>query len=173
MKKLLIIACLFLAMNLGAQEVKWLSFEEAIELNSKEPRKIMVDVYTDWCSWCKVMDKNTFNQPVIADYLNKTYYPVKFNAEQKGEVTFNGKIYKFIDQGARGYHELAAALLNGQMSYPSVVFLDEQIRIIHVQKGYVKAEPFDEIIKFIGGNHYQTEEWEEWKAGYTSPFSTN
>ncbi len=173
MKKLLLIACLFLALNLGAQEVKWLTFEEAIELNHKEPRKIMIDVYTDWCSWCKVMDKNTFNQAVISDYLNKTYYPVKFNAEQKEEITFNDKTYKFIDQGARGYHELAAALLSGQMSYPSVVFLDDQVRIIHIQKGYVKAEPFDEIIKFIGGNHYQTEEWEEWKAGYTSPFSAN
>ena len=77
MKKLLIIACLFLALNLGAQEVKWLTFEEAIELNRREPRKIMIDVYTDWCSWCKVMDKNTFNQAVIANYLNKTYYQVK------------------------------------------------------------------------------------------------
>lgn len=173
MKKLIIIACLFLVLNLGAQEVNWLTFEEAVELNSKEPKKIMIDVYTDWCGWCKVMDKNTFSHNVISDYLNTAYYPVKFNAEQREEITFNEKIYKYIAQGARGYHELAAALLNGQMSYPSVVFLDEQVRIIHVQKGYVKAEPFDEIIKFIGGNHYQTESWEEWKSGYNSPFSAN
>lgn len=173
MKKFLIIGCLFIALNLSAQEVNWLTFEEAVELNSKEPRKIMIDVFTDWCSWCKVMDKNTFSHSVIAEYLNKTYYPVKFNAEQKEEVKFNEKIYKFVAQGARGYHELAAALLSGQMSYPSVVFLDEQVRIIHVQKGYVKAEPFDEIIKFIGGNYYQTESWEKWSAEYNSPFSAN
>jgi thioredoxin-related protein len=173
MKKLVIVACLFITLNIGAQEVRWLTFEEAIELNKKEPRKIMIDVFTDWCSWCKVMDKNTFNEHVIADYLNKTYYPVKFNAEQKEEVTFNEKKYKFIAQGARGYHELAAALLNGQMSYPSVVFLDEQIRIIHIQKGYVQAKPFDEIIKFIGGNFYQTQSWEDWRANYKSPISAN
>lgn len=173
MKKFVVVACLFLALNLQAQEVNWLTFEEAIELNSKEPRKIMIDVFTDWCGWCKVMDKNTFNQKVIAEYLNKTYYPVKFNAEQKEEVTFNKKIYKFVAQGARGYHELAAALLNGQMSYPSVVFLDEQVRIIHIEKGYVKAEPFDKILKFIGGNYYHTESWADWQAKYNSPFSAN
>ncbi|MBA7554807.1 hypothetical protein ES705_47442 [subsurface metagenome] len=142
MKRLFIIACLFIALSMNAQEVNWYTFKEAVELNKKEPRKILVDVYTDWCGYCKVMDKNTFGNKYVADYLNKSYYPVKFNAEQKEEITYNEKTYKFVAQGSRGFHELAAALLNGQMSYPSVVFLDEQVRIIHVQKRIYSAATF-------------------------------
>lgn len=153
--------------------MNWLTFEEAIELNQKEPRKIIVDVYTDWCGYCKVMDKNTFSNNIVADYMNTAYYPVKFNAEQTADVTLDETTYKFVAQGARGYHELAAALLNNQMSYPSVVFLDEQNRIIHIQKGYVQAKPFDEIIKFIGGDHYKTTKWEDFQASYSSPLSAN
>ncbi|MBN1598316.1 MAG: DUF255 domain-containing protein [Bacteroidales bacterium] len=169
MKNLLIIAGLILCFSLHGQQIRWYTWEEAVELNKKVPRKIMVDVYTDWCGYCKVMDRNTFGNAIIADYLNKTFYPVKFNAEQREDITFNNTIYKFVPQGNRGYHELAAALLNGQMSYPSVVFLNEEVQIIHVQKGYTQAKPFDEIIKFLGGNHWEKESWETWLASYDSP----
>ncbi len=168
---MILIGFLFLTLSVNAQLVNWYTFEEAVEMNKKEPRKIIVDVYTDWCGYCKVMDKNTFSNKTVAEYMNARYYPVKFNAEQKEDITFNEKTYKFVAQGSRGFHELAAALLSGQLSYPSVVFLDEQIRIIHVQKGYVQAKPFDEIIKFIGGNHFKTESWEDWKASYKSPLA--
>jgi len=171
MNKMILIGLLFLTLSLNAQQVNWYTFEEAVEMNKKEPKKIIVDVYTDWCGYCKVMDKNTFSNETVAEYMNARYYPVKFNAEQKEDITFNEKTYKFVAQGSRGFHELAAALLSGQLSYPSVVFLDEQIRIIHVQKGYVHAKPFDEIIKFIGGNHFKTESWEDWKANYKSPIA--
>lgn len=154
-----------------AQEVKWYTFEEALELNKKEPRKIMVDVYTDWCGWCKVMDKKTFSHSVIAGYLNDKYYPVKFNAEQREDVILGSDTLRYVAQGNRGYHELAAALLNNKLSYPSVVFLDEKVRIIHLQQGFQEAHPFDMMIKFIGGNHYSTEKWEAWSANYQSPIS--
>jgi thioredoxin-related protein len=173
MKKFFIIGCLFFALSAGAQTVKWYTFEEAVALSKKEPRKIMIDVFTDWCGYCKLMDKNTFSNTIVADYLNKSYYPVKFNAEQKEDVVFDEKTFKFVAQGARGYHELAYALLNGQMSYPSLVFLNEQIQIIHVQKGYVEPKSFDEIIKFIGGDYFKTESWDNWRASYKSPFAAN
>ena len=113
---------LFMASVTFAQTVKWYTIEEAMALTKKEPRKIMIDVYTTWCKWCKVMDTATFNNPVIAGYLNEKYYPVKFNAEQKDDVTLDGKTYKFVPGGGRGYHELAATLLNGNLGYPSSCF---------------------------------------------------
>ncbi len=68
-------------------EVKWMSFEEAVERSKTEKRKIFIDVFTDWCGWCKVMDKNTFPDLVIAKLLsNEKFYPVKFNAEQTADV---------------------------------------------------------------------------------------
>lgn len=149
--------------------VKWYTIEEAFELTKKEPRKIMIDVYTDWCGWCKVMDKKTFSNEIIAEYLNKNFYPVKFNAEQKTDISLNGKVFKYVASGTRGYHQLAYQLLNGQLGYPSVVFLDEKTNMIQPLQGYVEAKPFDAIVKFIGGNAYKTTKWEDFQSGYVSP----
>lgn len=158
-----------ITLGVNSQEVKWYTIEEAIKLNEKEPRKIVIDVYTNWCSWCKVMDKNTFSNKIIAEYLNEKYYPVKFNAEQTEDVTILGQTFKFVPQGKRGYHELAAALLNGKLGYPSIVFMDENNQIIHLEQRYIEAKLFDMMIKFIGNDHYKTEKWENWTAEYKSP----
>lgn len=150
--------------------VAWMTFEEAIEKSKKEKRKIFIDVYTDWCGWCKVMDKNTFSEPKIAKILNENFYPVKFDAEQKEDVIFNGTTFKFIPSGNKGYHQLAAALLNNQLAYPTVVFLDEEFRMIQPLQGYQKAPEFHKIIQFIGGDHYKKTKWDEWQAIYKSPY---
>jgi thioredoxin-related protein len=173
MKSLLICMSflLFLSNGFAQTPVKWYTVEEAFALTKKEPRKILIDVYTDWCKWCKVMDTDTYSNQIIADYLNKNFYPVKFNAEQKTDVTLNGKTYKFLASGNRGYNELAAELLNGQLGYPSVVFLDEQTKMIQPVQGYIKAKQFDGIIRFIGGDFYKTKKWEEFQAGYSSPIA--
>ena len=173
MRRILAVGILILLLSeiSSAQEVKWYTIEKAIELNRKEPKKLVVDVYTDWCVWCKVMDKNTFGNAIIAEYLNKKYYPVKFNAEQKENITIGDNTYKFVAQGRRGYHELAAALLNNKMGYPSVVFLDEQIRIIQPFQGYIKARQFDEIMRFIGEEYYKTKTWNEFVDTYQSPIA--
>ena len=170
MKKTLIVLFTFAATSgVFSQPVKWYTIEEAIAMTKKEPRKIVIDVYTTWCKWCKVMDTTTFKNPVIAGYLNKKYYPVKFNAEQKDDVTLDGKTYKFVPGGGRGYHELAATLLNGNLGYPSVVFLDERANMIQPMQGYIQARQFDQIIKFIGEDLYKTQKWEDFLATYVSP----
>jgi thioredoxin-related protein len=151
------------------QPVKWYTIEEAMSMIQKEPRKIVIDVYTTWCKWCKVMDTATFQNPVVAGYLNKKFYPVKFNAEQKADVIFQGTTYKFIPGGGRGYHELAAALLKGNLGYPSIVFLDEKGQMIQPMQGYIKARQFDQIIKFLGEDLYKTQKWEDFLATYISP----
>lgn len=170
MKKfgIILIAIFFVISLSGQTPVKWYTIEEAFLLIKKEPRKILIDVYTDWCSWCKVMDNKTFSNAIIADYMNKKFYPVKFNAEQKADISLNGKTYKFVASGNRGYHELAAELLHGQLGYPSVVFLDEQARMIQPVQGYIQAKQFDSIIKFIGGDYYKNKKWEEFEASYVS-----
>lgn len=154
----------------GDSEVKWMTFEEAVEKSRTEKRKIFIDVYTDWCGWCKVMDKKTFSQPAVAKVLNEKYYPVKFNAEQREDIVYNGTTFKFIEQGGRGTHQFAAALLNNQLSYPSVVFLNEDFAIIHILKGYQQAPQFHKIAEFIGGDFYKRIKMEAWEPQYQSPF---
>ena len=75
------------------------------------------------------MDKDTFTNSVISDILNNKFYPVKFDAEGKESVTFLGQT--FINDGKSGNaHQLAVALLQGQLSYPTVVFLTPEGREI-------------------------------------------
>jgi thioredoxin-related protein len=150
--------------------VQWLTFEEAIKKAKTEKRPIFIDVYTDWCGWCKVMDKNTFNDPQVAKLLNEKFYAVKFNAEQKEDVIFNGTTFKFVASGNNGYHQLAAALLNNQLSYPTVVFLNENFEMLQPMPGYRKAPEFHKVAQFIGDGHYKKTKWEEWEAQYASPY---
>jgi len=149
-------------------DVNWMSFEEAVKKSKTEKKKIFIDVYTDWCGWCKVMDKNTFSQPQIAAYLNENYYPVKLDAEQKEDIEFRGTTFKFVPSGRKGYHQLAAALLNNKLSYPTVVFLDEDFNMIQPLPGYQKPEQFEKVIKFIGGDHYKDTSWTDWQKDFES-----
>ncbi len=143
------------------QQVKWYTIEEVQELVKNEPRKIYIDMYTDWCGWCKVMDKKTFTDESIANHLNTSFYAVKFDAEGKENITFRDQTFKFIPQGSRGYHELAAALMQGNMSYPTSVFLDENLNLISPLPGYYPPEKLDPILEFIGGDHYKTINYEQ------------
>ncbi len=152
--------------NQEEAKVKWYTFEEAVKLNEVNPKKIFIDVYTDWCSWCKVMDKETFSHPVIAEYLNKHFYPVKFNAESKEPVKFMGNVFENNGQGRRSPHGLAAALLQGKMSYPSVAYLDEDNKLLTAVPGYYPPEQMEPILKFFGGNHYKTTTWEAFSKSF-------
>ncbi len=165
MRKLLAIGfTLFLTASLHAQEVNWVTFEEAIELNKKEPRKLLIDLYTDWCGWCKRMDRDTYSDPSVVEVINKNYYAVKFNAEQEDPVQLEEHTFNFVPNGRRGYHELAAALTNNKLSYPTTVFMDEEIRIIQPIAGYMKPVDFLPILKFIGEDHFKTTSWEQYTA---------
>lgn len=152
--------------------VRWMTFEQAVEKNKTEKRNIFIDVFTDWCGWCKVMDKNTFNEPQVAKLLNEKFYPVKFNAEQREDVVFNGQTYKFVPSGNRGSHQLAMALLNNQMSYPTVVFLDGSYAAAFPIPGYRKPEEFHKFLLFFGDNHYKEGQnaWQEFEKTYKSPY---
>ena len=150
------------------QEVKWLTFEEAIKLHEQNPKKILIDLYTDWCGWCKVMDRNTYSKAEISSYINENFYPVKFNAEQKESVEFRGHTFEYVAQGRRGVHELAAALTRNQLSYPTTVFMDEELRIIQPIAGYLKPEQMEPILLFIGGDHFKTIAFEDFKKNHKS-----
>ncbi len=153
--------------NVFAQEkplVKWYTIEEAQELVKTQPRKIYIDMFTDWCGWCKVMDQKTFTDESIAKQLNTDYYAVKFDAEGKENVNFRNQTFKFVAQGSRGYHELAAALMQGKMSYPTSVFLDENLNVISPLPGYYPPEKLDPILQFIGGDYYKTTNYEQFLA---------
>jgi thioredoxin-related protein len=164
---------LFLIINVKAQELKWYSIEKAIQLNRIENKKIMIDVFTDWCGWCKVMDRETFNNPVISKILKEKYYPVKFNAETKDTILFNGKFYTSNGEGQRAAHQLAIYLLQGKLSYPSIVFLDENGQIITVMSGFRKPNEMEPILQYISASLYiQKIDFQEYLKTFKSELPT-
>lgn len=163
---------LFLCIGLSgltamAQEVEWLSWEEAAEKVSTEenPKKIFIDIYTDWCGWCKKMDKDTFQNPEVAEYMSNNFYMVKMDGEGKEPIEFKGKTYAFVPQGRNGYHEFAATLMQGRLSYPTTIFLDEEMNMLSPVPGYQKPEPFLNIARYFGDNIYLEKDWKTYTGG--------
>lgn len=168
MRKLFTLCTLIFCVSLSAQEINWMSWDEAVNLSQTEanPKKMFVDVYTDWCGWCKKMDKDTFQDPKVAAYMTKTFYMVKLDGEGKEPIVYQGKTFNYVPSGKRGYHELAAALLKNKLSYPTVVFLDEELNMLSPVPGYQKVGPFMQIARFFGDNIYKDQDWQTYsKAG--------
>lgn len=171
MKKLFLMLALFFATTtLVAQEkIQWMDFEEAVSACAKNPKKIFVDVYTDWCGWCKRMDQTTFADPAVAKYMNENYYAVKFNAERTDTVTFNGYDYVFVvgPDGKKGIHQLAAAMLQNKLSYPSYVLFNEELQLLQVIPGYQKTEAFLPILHYFGEDAFLNSTWKEFSEVYS------
>jgi uncharacterized protein YyaL (SSP411 family) len=166
MKWMFTFAALSLVVLLSAQSsVKWLTWEEAASLSKNEPRKFFVDVYTDWCGWCKKMDKATFQNPSVANYLNTHYYPIKFNAEQRSDIKIHDKTYQYVGNQGRGYHQLAAEITFGRLSYPTVVFLDENMKVIQPVPGFKEAPEFQMMMKYFAEDHHKTTPWTKYIKG--------
>ena len=148
--------------------VQWLSFEKAVQLNKQEHKKILIDVYTDWCGWCKKMKKQTFNHPQIAQYINKEFYPVRFDAESSKEVHFRGKTFTRKNNSGRQPHELAVALLQGRMSYPSVAYLDGQNELITAVPGFYSPKDYEPILKYFANEVYKNQSFKAYKKNFES-----
>jgi thioredoxin-related protein len=145
-------------------ELRWYSFADAFKEADKKPKKFFIDVYTDWCGWCKKMDANTFSHPVIIRKLNENFYPIKFDAESKDTLVINGITYKstFPTQ-ARSTHEFAIALLGNRLSYPTTLYLDESFNLLGPVPGYLDAKTMEAILDYYAGEHYKHTPWEQFR----------
>jgi thioredoxin-related protein len=174
MKKIITLILLIASVSaVSGQKVKWLTFEEAVALNETNPKKILIDVYTDWCGWCKVMDKNTFSDPIISKYINDNFYAVKFDAESSSPITFRGHTFSNNGSGTRSTHELAVALLNGKMSYPSIAYMDETNQLITAIPGYYDPKKIEPLLSFIANDIYKTNQtYQDYQTSFVSKLST-
>ncbi len=117
----------------GQEAIQWMKFEEAIAANAKNPKMILVDVYTDWCGWCKKMDKDTFTDPRVIAHFQKNFYAVKLNAEDtKRKFPFMGKTFSEA--------EMAASMRVN--SYPNFVVIEPGLQNIAQLPGYREPEAF-------------------------------
>ena len=134
------------------EEVKWISLKDAEAMYKKSPRPILIDLYTDWCGWCKVMDKQTYANRQVAAYINEKFYPVKLNAEQREAVVFNGRTYKFNSQYRT--NEIAMYLTGWQLSYPTTVFIPAVGEQPQAVPGFLKPKDIEPIVKYFGEGQF-------------------
>lgn len=166
---LIIIAFIISIPMQGQDKINWMSFEEAMAQNEEEPKHFFIDVYTDWCGWCKKMDASTFVDPVIVDLMNKNFYAVKLDAEQKDTIMFQGQPFVNPDpDGRRSSHQMAQALLKGKMSYPSFVFLNSDTQWLTVVAGFRKAPDMEQVLTYFGEGIYSDKTWEQFMATFVS-----
>ena len=148
--------------------VKWFTIEEAEKMLQNSPRPMFIDAYTDWCGWCKKMDQETFTHNVIADILNNKFYPVKFNAEGKEKITFLGQT--FVNDGKAGNaHQLAVALLQGQLSFPTVIFLttDQDKVLVTPVPGFRPPKEMEILLSYFVDNAYEKTSFEEFQKNFS------
>jgi thioredoxin-related protein len=152
------------------EKIRWYSFEEAVELSRKNPRKILVDVYTDWCGFCKKMDAETFGNAQVASYINKHFYPVKLNSETRDTIKFQGHSFINEGEGRRSAHQLSIALLQGKMSYPSIVYLNEKLELLTAVPGFRTPGQMEPILRFFAEDHYITKSWDNFSENFSGNF---
>jgi thioredoxin-related protein len=168
-KYLLLFVFTIVGLTATAQEkINWLSFEEATALAEIEKKPMLVSLYATWCGWCKKMDRDTFSNKIIINFLNEHFYAIKFDGESKKDIEYKGDTYKYQKNGRRGYHQLAASLLNGKLSYPANVFLNKEGEVIQNVPGYHKKERFEVILAYFTNENYKTKKWEDFEKNFKS-----
>jgi thioredoxin-related protein len=138
--------------NKEKQKLNWLTLTETEENLKKEPRPVLIDLYTDWCGWCKVMDRKTYANQNVIQYLNEKFYVVKLNAETKADLTWKGKVYRY--NAAYKTNELAISLTNGDLSYPTTIFLPTDNSAPQTIAGMIEVKDMELITKYFGENKY-------------------
>lgn len=160
MKKIIITFVLLVGtVSTYAQEIKWVTLNEALALQKETPRKIIMDVYTDWCGPCKMLDRNTFKNKDVVTYINKNYYAVKFNGEGKQKITFKGKTFSNPNYGSgransrNNVHQFTTFMRIN--AYPTLVFFDEKGDFITPIKGYQTPQQLELYLKMFVKDHHK------------------
>jgi thioredoxin-related protein len=151
--------------------IKWYTIEQAQALAAKQPRPMLIDVYTDWCGWCKHMMQTTFTNPNLANYIQTNFYPVRFDGETNDTITFQGKKWTNTDfvklqqtladakkngqivtsAPKKTTHDLAKHLLNNALSYPTIVYVDLQGNLNPVP-GFMDANTIEPLLIYFSEN---------------------
>lgn len=155
-----IVLCFSKASLAQKESINWVKVEDLQVLIKQNPKPILIDLYTNWCFYCKVLDAKTWKNRDVIRALNQYFHCVKFDAESKKTISFNKEKYNYLETGI---HELALALSSKQtaLSFPTLVFLDKNYEVTYRYSGYIKSKKIYPLLIYIGREEYRTKSWEE------------
>ena len=150
--------------------VNWLTLKEAQEKYKSNPKPMLIDIYTDWCGWCKHMMKTTYSNPNLAAYINNFFYPVKFDAETKDTIEYNGVVYKPTSKAPKTPHELAIKFLGNSLSYPSTVFVTNNYEFNLLSQGYLDEKKIEPLLVFMVENVFKSAVYDDFSNQFNKAF---
>lgn len=142
----------------------WMNLEEAARLLKSEKRPVLIDLYTDWCGWCKVMDKKTYSNKNVVEYLQKKYYAVKLDAETRQTLQWEGRNYNFNTQYRT--NEFAIYLTGGQLAYPTTVIIPPDGGSPQAIPGYLETREFEKLVKYFGEGYYKKSSYDDYRKTF-------
>lgn len=145
--------------------VHWLGLKEALDRNKTNPKKVFLDLNVNWRNTCSIMAMTTYSDKKISDILNQYYYPVQLTATTKDTLDVFDKVY-VNDGKLNGFHQLPVALLNGKMVFPSLLFFDENSKLVGVIQNYYTPEDLEPILLFYAQDAYKTTDWNKFLTDF-------
>ena len=151
-------------------EIQWITSIDQLQAKmAKNPRKVYMDVYTDWCGWCKRMDATTFENPELIRYMNNLFYALKLDAERKDTIHFMNKVYYY--EPANKANTFAVELLminnpNHQMGFPTSVFMLENFQSAQPVPGFHDVKEMETFLTYFGDDAYKTQAWADYSKAF-------
>jgi thioredoxin-related protein len=147
----------------AAPLIDWMSVEQATGKLQQEKRPVLIDLYTTWCGWCRQMDKKTYSNKWVAQYLQDKFYTVKVDAETHTTIQWNGKTYQSNPQYRS--NEFALYLTHGRLEFPttSIIPPGEEPQAI---PGYLEPKDLELLVKFFGEGAYHTQSFDEYQKSF-------
>ena len=137
----------------SSEKIQWMKMNEVSIKLKNQNKPVLIDLYTDWCYWCKVMDKKTYTNSKVIDYINEHFYSVKVNAEGKDAVLWKDKTYNYNSKYQ--INDFALFLTYGRASFPTTVIIADQDSAPIPVAGYLEPKELEPILKYFGEGAYK------------------
>lgn len=100
----------------------WQSWNDVSIKEKIKKKPILIDIYTDWCVYCKVMDNTVYKSDSVVNYLQQYFYSYKLNAEKNDSVVWNNTLFNYNSRYQ--VHDFAVHLTKGNIAYPTTAIVD-------------------------------------------------